>query len=105
MTRFAILMLAGFAMVAGPAVAGNGTVSIVPFSAYYGERNLSVTGGNSPIALPHHIGCPKLTGKSVESEIQKICAPGKAYYTSIGQASGNNCGYNVFSGVCVTVTP
>lgn len=81
------------------------TVDVEPFVAYYGQSgDLRVIGSgvDSPIALPHHIGCPQDTGVPVDKAVQNICGPGRtAYYNSIGQSGGNRCGYNVFAGVCV----
>jgi hypothetical protein len=103
-----IVALALTAAMSGSALAGSGTITVEPFTAYYGERgDLRVTGSgvDSPIPLPHHIGCPDQTGVPVETALQNICGSGaKAYYNSIGQSGGNHCGYNVFAGVCVRLS-
>jgi len=83
---------------------GSATVRVEPFTAYYGQRRLTIVGGNtSPLPVPNHIGCPQDTGVPVDVAIQKICKGGTAYYTQTGSSGGNRCGYSVFAGVCVSV--
>lgn len=101
--RWYLLPVLGWcAIIATPAIAANATIE--PFTAYYGDStDLKIVGSkvDSPVQVPHHIGCPQATGVPVDAALQKICAPGKAYYNSIGQSGGGQCGFNVFSGVCV----
>jgi hypothetical protein len=108
MRRLFAFLLVGTSAPFGPALAGNGTVTVEPFTAYYGERgDLRIVGSgvDSPMALPHHIGCPDQTGESVDAAIQKICGSNaRAYYNSIGVSGGNHCGYNVIAGVCVRLS-
>jgi hypothetical protein len=98
-----IVSLLSFA-ISGMAFAADGTITVTPFTAYYGEHDIEITGGalQHPIPLPHHIGCPDQTGVPVETALQNICGAGaKVYYNSIGDVGGAHCGYNVFAGVCV----
>ena len=104
MRAYLFLVISWSAAIATPAIAANATITVEPFTAYYGETtDLRVVGSkvDSPIALPHHIGCPQDTGVQVDAALQQICAPGKAYYNLVGQSGGGRCGFNVFSGVCI----
>ena len=98
-----LVALLGYAMFTGGIGAAN------PFIAYYGESgDLRVVGTkvDSPIALPHHIGCPAQTGVPVDKALANICSPSASVrVNSIGQSGGANCGFNVFAGVCVRKWP
>jgi hypothetical protein len=98
------MVLALFCLTTTPGLAANGTITVEPFTAYSGESgDLRVVGSkvDSPIGLPHHIGCPQDTGVQVDAALQTICAPGKAYYNSLGSSGGARCGFGVYAGVCV----
>lgn len=99
----ALVALLGYAMFTGGVSAAN------PFIAYYGESgDLRVVGTkvDSPISLPHHIGCPDQTSVGVDKALANVCGPSASVrVNSIGQSGGAHCGFNVFAGVCVRKWP
>jgi hypothetical protein len=113
--KFSLALISGTvtALLVSPALAQTqsmqirgATITIEPFTAYYGQNNLTVngTGVESPMPMPHHIDCNAASNLPVA--VQNICGPGEtAYYTSFGQSGGNKCGYNVLSGVCIKENP
>ena len=112
MRRHLILLLVAMLTTVGTAIAedvsiavtAKATVRVEPFTAYYGQRPLHITGGNtSPMPLPNHIGCTQDTGVPVADALQQICAPATAYYRQIDSSGGNRCGYSLYAGVCLSV--
>lgn len=95
-----LFAIAGLFLLCEPAMA-DGTITVTPFIAYYGEGSPKITGAkiDSPIALPNHLGD---SSTDVDAGAQKICGAGNKYYiNSIGQSGGGGHGYNVFAGVCI----
>jgi hypothetical protein len=90
-------------LICSPALAANGTIKVEPFLAYYGEGSPVISGAkmDKAIQLPNHLGD---VDTAVGPALQKLCGPGASvYYKSVGQSGGGGHGYNVFSGVCITV--
>lgn len=80
-----------------------GTITVEPFTAYYGDHDLVARGGDSKgMPLPNHVGCPP---SNFAPAVQKLCPGGKVYYNKIGDSDGNGCGYTIVAGVCVKQSP
>jgi hypothetical protein len=96
-----LFAIVGLLTLCGPALAENGTITITPFTAYYGEGQIEIRGAKmqQPIPVPNHLGD---SSTDIAPGVQKICGAGvKAYYNSIRQTGGGGHGYNVIAGVCV----
>jgi hypothetical protein len=80
----------------------NGTITLVPFIAYYGETSdLRIIGSkvDTPIPLPNRLGA---SSTDVAPGLAHLFPNAKIYYNSIGQSGGGSHGFNVFAGVAVT---
>lgn len=79
----------------------DGTISLTPFIAYYGETSdLRIIGSkvDTPIHLPNRLGT---SSNDVGPGLAKLFPGQKVYYHSIGQSGGGSNGFNVFAGVAV----
>ena len=80
----------------------NGTITLVPFVAYYGDpaADLRIVGTkvDSPMKVPHYLGA---SSDDVGPGLNKLFPNAKVYYDSIGQSGGGGHGFNVFAGVAV----
>lgn len=78
----------------------NGTITLIPFVAYYGETNLSITGPkvDSPMAVPNRLGS---SDADIGPGLAKLFPGAKTYYNKIGGSGGGSHGFSVISGVAV----
>ena len=79
----------------------NGTITLTPFIAYYGETSdLKIVGTkvDTPIPLPNRLGG---SAADVDPGLARLFPNQKVYYNSIGQSGGGGHGFNVFAGVAV----